>query len=395
MPHWFTREELYELVWSEPMNRLASQYNISNVGLSKACRRHHIPVPERGYWAKLKANKNVTRRPLPPRGPGMFDHVVIGARNNWSHRRTLSDTEILEAVLEPPIFPKELEDVIFEVRELVGRLSVPRVMQRPHRLIAKLLEADDERRQKAAKEQYLPSWDRPQFDSPFEKRRLRLLNSIFTALERCGMKPSVRGREARELGVQVNDTHVSFIVDDACAKLDHHPSGYQRCTNPSGKMKVAIKWWRSEGNVRRVWEDAPSVPVEKSITDIVVELIVAGEQQYREGTQYSYEWTVERKTRLIEDARRQREEAERKERERLARLQQERIDQLIADADALRRAQAIRAYVREVKGLCVSSVQSIDEASLHSWEIWALAEADRIDPVISGKFRECMKISIE
>ena len=43
--HSFTRHELYDLVWSEPMVKLAERYGISGNGLAKACRRAGIPVP--------------------------------------------------------------------------------------------------------------------------------------------------------------------------------------------------------------------------------------------------------------------------------------------------------------------------------------------------------------
>jgi hypothetical protein len=38
MAHTFTREELYALVWSEPMRKVAQKFDISDVGLAKACR---------------------------------------------------------------------------------------------------------------------------------------------------------------------------------------------------------------------------------------------------------------------------------------------------------------------------------------------------------------------
>jgi hypothetical protein len=50
-----TRQELYDRVWTEPVDTLAKQFGISNVGLGKACRRHNIPVPPRGYWARKAA----------------------------------------------------------------------------------------------------------------------------------------------------------------------------------------------------------------------------------------------------------------------------------------------------------------------------------------------------
>lgn len=60
-----TREELYEAVWSEAMYRVAQRYGISGVALAKTCRRHDIPAPERGYWAKRAAGRAPKRPPLP------------------------------------------------------------------------------------------------------------------------------------------------------------------------------------------------------------------------------------------------------------------------------------------------------------------------------------------
>jgi hypothetical protein len=64
--HTFTRKELYDPVWSEPMIKLGARYNISGNGLAKACRRAAIPVPPRGYWARKAAGQKVTQTPLPP-----------------------------------------------------------------------------------------------------------------------------------------------------------------------------------------------------------------------------------------------------------------------------------------------------------------------------------------
>lgn len=43
-----TREELYEKVWNTPMQKLAMEFGLSDVGLAKLCKRHQIPVPGRG-----------------------------------------------------------------------------------------------------------------------------------------------------------------------------------------------------------------------------------------------------------------------------------------------------------------------------------------------------------
>ncbi|MEA2984634.1 MAG: hypothetical protein QOD94_888 [Alphaproteobacteria bacterium] len=59
-----TREQLYDLVWSEPMRSLAKKVGISDVAIAKQCRRADVPVPERGYWNKLQAGMEVEKTPM-------------------------------------------------------------------------------------------------------------------------------------------------------------------------------------------------------------------------------------------------------------------------------------------------------------------------------------------
>ena len=54
---YYTREFPYRLVWESPVLEVAKRLGESDVGLAKACRRARIPVPTRGYWAKLAAGK--------------------------------------------------------------------------------------------------------------------------------------------------------------------------------------------------------------------------------------------------------------------------------------------------------------------------------------------------
>ena len=65
-----TRSELYEKVWSTPMRKLAKEFGISDVGLSKLCRRHDIPLPGMGYWTRVQFGKTTKRIPLPAQKEG-------------------------------------------------------------------------------------------------------------------------------------------------------------------------------------------------------------------------------------------------------------------------------------------------------------------------------------
>jgi hypothetical protein len=60
------RSKLYELVWSKPVRDVAAEFGISDVALAKRCRAINIPLPPRGYWARVAAGQKPRRPPLPP-----------------------------------------------------------------------------------------------------------------------------------------------------------------------------------------------------------------------------------------------------------------------------------------------------------------------------------------
>jgi hypothetical protein len=63
----YEREKLYEEVWKEPVLVVANRYGVFNVALAKACRKLAVPLPPRGYWARVRAGRKALPRPsLPP-----------------------------------------------------------------------------------------------------------------------------------------------------------------------------------------------------------------------------------------------------------------------------------------------------------------------------------------
>lgn len=67
-----TREELYEKVWSTPGTKLAEELGISDVAITKRCKKLNVPRPSRGYWAKLASGKKPRKLPLPPTPDEVF-----------------------------------------------------------------------------------------------------------------------------------------------------------------------------------------------------------------------------------------------------------------------------------------------------------------------------------
>ena len=80
-----SRQELYNLIWSEPMTTLAKRFGISDRGLTKVCQRSDIPAPPRGYWAKISAGGTFERPDLPNRDD--LSSKKVGFRINLSASR--------------------------------------------------------------------------------------------------------------------------------------------------------------------------------------------------------------------------------------------------------------------------------------------------------------------
>lgn len=126
------------------------------------------------------------------------------------------------------------------------------------------------------------------------------------------------------------------------------------------------------------------------ITDITVQVIMTAEIRHRESALHQYQWLVQRKTELEEEQRKRKLEAERAEKERQKRVEQGRVDRLLRDAAAFQKASEIRKYVEAIRLAQVrDSSSSMDE--VEQWGKWALAQANRIDPAIGGRFLNAMR----
>jgi len=62
----YDRTTLYNEVWNDPVTKVAIKYGVSGTTIKKVCQELNIPVPQRGYWAKLEAGQPVTKTSLLP-----------------------------------------------------------------------------------------------------------------------------------------------------------------------------------------------------------------------------------------------------------------------------------------------------------------------------------------
>jgi hypothetical protein len=375
-----TRAEVYQLVWSEPLRTLSKRFGISDVALAKRCRAANIPLPGLGYWAKKEAGKPVFQPALPQRGLGQSDLLEIGPDQRRSYAE--AEEELLRTTLTPPEpFPDGLPEVMARARQIVGKVRASSSLAKPHPVVAKLLEDDEKRREKQRSDPYASSFYAPIFDSPFERRRVRFMNSLLLAVARAGGRASLRGKEGQELGVTIGDTHLSFTV----GPLKPPPATYPPKQLPANeKMKLQLGRYEPPPEIKVLWADGDGQVLEDQIEEIAVSLLAYAEWAYRSGLQRQYEYRVERKRELEERTRKQREEAERRERARIEKAAAERREKLMSDAGAWRRASEIRAYVEAQIARWSLDVDAETLDALQTWAEWAMGQADQMDPLRRG-----------
>lgn len=168
MQHTFRSEELYELVWSTPMSKLARRLGVSDVGLAKACKRADIPGPGLGYWAKLQHGKKVMRTPLPPPTPKTPAVVQISP----------GPSNLLNSLA-----PEVQEKIARESSE-EWHIAVPKTQSNLHPLLRPWLE--ENRNGDGSWPRHVHSQRTSARDAKVERRRLRILNGVFRALEKRG-----------------------------------------------------------------------------------------------------------------------------------------------------------------------------------------------------------------
>jgi hypothetical protein len=365
-----SRQALYDQVWAEPMRTLAERYNLSDVGFAKICRAADIPTPPRGYWAKKAAGKAPPRLRLPPRGPGGPDSIRFGpeARFRWPPD---PEAELAEPPPEPSAFSEPLEETLARITKMVGRVPA-RPLAAAHPVVAKLLAKDDQRREKRRTSSY-PSFEpSPVFDDAFQRRRLKILNTLFRALADAGCRPSIHNLDEGRFGVNVGAVYVSFTLD--------RPGRDQRSrrvqTSGSELLRLEIERLPESQGHMSVWVDDVESRLEDHVTEIVVALVAAGEIQYRDGSQAGYERALKRRAELKVELEKARAEAKRKAREMELAAKKKRRELLLGQARDWRLAEDIRAFVATMQA------RRPDDVGLGEWVTWALEEADTLDPVL-------------
>jgi hypothetical protein len=393
-----TREQLYEQVWTTSVFQLAKAYGISDVGLAKVCKRHQVPRPPLGYWAKKAVGKAPARPPLPIITDPALQTITISPQPPRPQRSVPPGDLPASPETPPAITDPALIAAYEQVRNRLAKATVPATLRSPLPVVAETLAG----LRRAAKETRYPSRaETANLFHPYRndagdaslgamvgresfERCARFFDALLKACQLCGFRTEATregyrssvvlvafgekfGLRLRELTRREPHTPTPKELADKqkyphstrIPKWDYFPCGTFSLTLTSDTGRTDFGSW-TDGKARRV---------EDMIPEIVRGIFEASDRARA------------RKRQEEEESRRQAREAIRRyEEEQRRKEEQARVDTLVREVERWELSRRIRRYRRTVERAMSERMGRIDaDSETGTWLRWVDSVIDRFD----------------
>jgi len=349
----FTRQELYDLVWSKPATHIAKEYGFSDNGIRKICKKYNIPLPKTGYWSKLKFNKKVIKTKLPKQD----DNPQISLEKSNPQLYT-GDNPLSKLALR--------KNEILQAKGL--NLTVPDKLSKPHHLITSTKEYYKQVEIARKKGGWGHQVDNSKALSisvadNLYPRAFRLMDSLLKLLEKRGHKILTD----RHTEVVIKGQSYSIRLNEKNKKVKRE-SNYSWETSdlvPTGNLCLKV----DHIYPIKEWSDGKTKKLEDRLADILAWLEIKGEEDEQQAIasaiwhkKYEEEKQREKELQILKD-------------EELAKF-----DGLFQAATRFQKAQHLRNFIQEFEDYAIKSNTLNPEKQ--EWINWAKEKADWYDPFI-------------
>lgn len=363
------REKLYEEIWSEPVSILAVRYGLSDVGLAKTCRRLNIPLPGRGYWAKIRAGQIVEKIPLPPLPEGSSSYIEVSL---------LSVQEVSEKIAT--------QGRVKEQAVAIEKINVDEVLTNPHPLIKAAQKrlsiksgwVDVRGVRKAPTEVLDIAVTADSLD-----RALRLADALIKQLTSRGVSISIDSSLGKTELI-LDEIKISFSLSEHVKRTDHvitpeetkarerraksaRWEPYQSIPRydyyPTGLLTITVGHWPSKN-----CKDTINTGLEERLGEVVQNVFevarLVKEQEIERARQVEIRRLAVERYNLA-----------------LKRLEDEKValSRLESDANNFARSRQLRDYVLVVEKHSLATGSMTSE--LEAWVAWAKLKADWLNPI--------------
>ena len=255
------REELYELVWSKPITKIAKDYAVSDSAIVKMCKKMEIPRPGLGYWTKVECGKKVKVTPLPKLSKKGADYHYL-RRQGYSKGRADKSGQVLPEIAQEATEQK--------------RIIVADILENPHQITAQNIKrfGNAKRDEKG----FLKPRAAKHFDLMVTEvgldRALRIMDALLRAFEERGWHFDIFTEPKLSMGAVVDGETIRFSLEEAVQGVEHVLTEKEKRARsggdwvwpprydfiPTGKLKLKIDTFYSysgrstwaDGNIQRV-----------------------------------------------------------------------------------------------------------------------------------------------
>jgi len=350
----FTREELYDLVWSKPVTHIAKEYGISDSGIRKICKNYNIPLPKSGYWSKVKHNKKVVKKKL--------------LKQEGNPKIILSITNPLLYKGNHPLSKLALrKSEIISCQEL--KLTVPTTLSKPHKFTKVTKEYNKQSKaNKVQRNRRIAKYDNLKVLSIWVSaglypRALRIMDTLIILFEQRGHK--VLNESETKVVIRGQSYSIRISEKNRRVKREIKYSWDSYDLEPTGKLSFKIDHFYTI----KEWTDGKTKKLEDRLVDILAWLEIRGETDEQEA--------IER------EIRNKKQEEIRKKNEELQKLQDaefSKFECLLHTANRWHKAQYLRSYIQEFEQYAINT-NTLDTEK-EEWISWAKEKADWYDPLI-------------
>ena len=388
----YSRQELYDAIWSTPCLKLAASLGISDVALAKTCKRLGIPRPSLGYWARVAVGEKVPKTRMPPPQAGQDRVVTFDVAANLERRKEWKETA-----------PSQKD-----VEHLAVELGLPDSQSPLHPLAEKHQRALE--KAKAGDDGFVRISRKDCFECSVAQgsclRLCRVLHALIVEIEARGFKFRAGANDYDVLSVVKGADSVRIRCSEGKEEVEREPTEQDKRkpswtwqlkrTEPTGKFSFEVLAPGLRG--RHTWSESDARSIE-DVLGVVVEKVEMTFRWFEEERQRETERArqrqeeakreVERRARDAElEQQRERERAEREKTKRhevkLEEIAQARRDNLGIAAQQWIEAQGMSAFIevcedrwRRAGGGELTNQQS-------EWLTWARAEASKFGPFAKG-----------
>jgi hypothetical protein len=367
---YFTREQIYELVWSKAMRHAGPELGISDVALRKICIKHRIPIPAQGYWARKAAGHSVIQPALRPISDTQLQTVRIDKASNDRYASTTksSANSVEDEHLRQLIAHEELPS---------SKIIVPQKLLRTHPLIRATHSYRKASQHRVSKSDEGSKWENFHLSIEVSNACFLRAMKVFQAFLQAFLD---RGHEIQPVS-RSNSGSVQFIVlsepfsltireTQRMIRLEPKSEYGPRVEyEPKGELQIIL----SDEGARntKTWRDGATKKIEDVLNNVIVWMLLGVDRLRKE--------RVERARQAEEYMKR---EQERQERIRKQERDAENHQRLLNLGEALRTSESLFRLLERLRIACDSMTQEDPQReAVNAWIVQAEPYIKSLDPL--------------